>query len=184
MGSSIVFRIIFNKHPVLKVEIIDCTIRLQTGNCLITSLNLFSFAFWGSNYLYLFEWKEWENHQLVIMQLTNLSKQFIFSCSNVYLSWELAKIIRNLKVTITNCGYLLLWHKNLMCAKSNIIVQIFANISRFLKQNNLTYWQFIFHENSQKIRKLKVTITNWISIALAWKFNVCKIKHRFANIRK
>ena len=144
VSRSIVFRIIFNKHPVLKVKIIDFTIRLQTGNCLIASLNLFSFAFWGSNYSYLFEWKEWENHQLVIMQLTNLSKQFIFSCSNVYLSWELAKIIRNLKVTITNCGYLLLWHENLMCAKSNIIVQIFANISRFLKQNN----QFCMEENT------------------------------------
>ena len=111
---------------------------------MITSLNLFSFAFWGSNYSYLFEWKEWENHQLVIMQLTNLSKQFIFSCSNVYLSWELAKIIRNLKVTITNCGYLLLWHKNLMCAKSNIVLQIFANNSRLLKHKIINFtWKKI-----------------------------------------
>ena len=63
----------------------------------------------------------------------------------------------------------------------------FANISSFSKQNNLTYWQFIFHENSQKNRKnLKATVTNFGYLLLSWHENsMCaKSNIKRANIRK
>ena len=52
---------------------------------------------------------------------------------------------KNLKATVTNCGYLLLWHENSMCAKSNIKL---ANIRKYFEifeaQNN----QFCVEENT------------------------------------
>ena len=55
------------------------------------------------------------------------------------------KIRKNLKATVTNCGYLLLWHENSMCAKSNIKR---ANIRKYFEifeaQNN----QFRVEENT------------------------------------
>ena len=52
---------------------------------------------------------------------------------------------KNLKATVTNCGYLLLWHENSMCAKSNIKR---ANIRKYFEifeaQNN----QFRVEENT------------------------------------
>ena len=131
-------------------------------------LSLFSFAFWvlRKQLFMLFEWKEWENHQNYAInkfeQTIHIQQRYwkFKFLDHLFFMGTMKKICK-FKVTITNCGYLLLWHKNLMCAKSHIrkYFEIFE-----AKESNL--WPIYLHselaKNSQHQsyhNKLRISIT-------------------------